>query len=78
MLNTDETCHLTLWLMREQIIHAAFNCFPVYVVCRRGNDSQRAVKILQDKLKDLPVAIKDITGGLTAWAHQIDNDFPVY
>ncbi|XP_064622456.1 adenylyltransferase and sulfurtransferase MOCS3-like [Lineus longissimus] len=54
------------------------NPLPVYVVCRRGNDSQSAVKALQEHLKDLPVVIKDIRGGLTAWARKIDNDFPQY
>ncbi|NXS37981.1 MOCS3 sulfurtransferase, partial [Pomatostomus ruficeps] len=53
---------------------------PVYVVCKLGNDSQKAVKILQE----LPaeefgsVLAKDITGGLMAWATKIDSTFPQY
>ncbi|XP_067120551.1 adenylyltransferase and sulfurtransferase MOCS3 [Centruroides vittatus] len=47
-----------------------------FVVCRRGNDSQRAVKILKENLKD--VIWRDIEGGLTAWANEIDPSFPIY
>ncbi|NXT78623.1 MOCS3 sulfurtransferase, partial [Zapornia atra] len=54
--------------------------FPVYVVCKLGNDSQKAVRILQE----LPgkrfgsVSAKDIKGGLMAWASKIDPTFPQY
>jgi adenylyltransferase/sulfurtransferase len=51
---------------------------PVYVVCRRGNDSQRAVKILQSKFSDLSVTFQDIQGGLHGWAKEVEKDFPVY
>ncbi|NXD20857.1 MOCS3 sulfurtransferase, partial [Spelaeornis formosus] len=53
---------------------------PVYVVCKLGNDSQEAVKILQE----LPaeefgcLLAKDIEGGLMAWAAKIDSTFPQY
>ncbi|NWV02305.1 MOCS3 sulfurtransferase, partial [Ptilonorhynchus violaceus] len=53
---------------------------PVYVVCKLGNDSQKAVKIL----RELPakefgsVLAKDIKGGLMAWATKIDSTFPQY
>ena len=52
--------------------------FSVFIVCRQGNDSQVAVKLLREKLKDLPLSIKDIRGGLKAWAKHIDSTFPVY
>lgn len=48
---------------------------PVYVVCRRGNDSQRAVQLLQPA--GFPHA-KDLRGGLQAWAEEADAAFPVY
>ncbi|KAI0237108.1 Adenylyltransferase and sulfurtransferase MOCS3 [Lamellibrachia satsuma] len=51
---------------------------PVYVVCRHGNDSQKAVLQLRERLRDLSVVVKDVIGGLTAWARQIDPKFPVY
>ena len=52
--------------------------FPVYVVCRRGNDSQVAVKKFQHLLSGEKVQIRDIKGGLHAWARSIDLTFPVY
>lgn len=52
--------------------------FPVYVVCRRGNDSQKGVLALQKSLSDLNVSVKDIIGGLHRWAQDIDPTFPVY
>ena len=50
----------------------------VFVVCRRGNDSQKAVVLLKEKCASLPVTIKDVKGGLTAWTKHIDPDFPKY
>lgn len=47
----------------------------LYVVCRRGNDSQRAVKYLQEN--GYPSA-KDIIGGLEGWAQEVDPTFPSY
>lgn len=51
---------------------------PVFVVCRRGNDSQRAVKLLQDKFSGLSLSFKDIQGGLHGWAKHVDTNFPIY
>ncbi|NXM63423.1 MOCS3 sulfurtransferase, partial [Illadopsis cleaveri] len=53
---------------------------PVYVVCKLGNDSQKAVKILQElPAKEFgAVLAKDIKGGLMAWATKIDPTFPQY
>lgn len=47
----------------------------LYVVCRRGNDSQRAVQSLH-KLGF--TSARDIIGGLEAWARDVDPDFPTY
>ena len=49
----------------------------VYCLCRRGNDSQLAVTYLETVLPT-DCIIKDIMGGLTAWAKKIDDSFPVY
>ncbi|KAJ3154291.1 Molybdenum cofactor synthesis protein 3 [Geranomyces variabilis] len=49
---------------------------PIFVVCRRGNDSQLAVKMLQETHGFTHV--KDIAGGLEAWARERDPTFPVY
>ncbi|KAM0018569.1 putative transferase [Helianthus debilis subsp. tardiflorus] len=47
----------------------------LYVVCRRGNDSQRAVQLLH-KLGF--TSAKDIVGGLESWAREVDPKFPTY
>ncbi|CAL5341680.1 unnamed protein product [Camellia sinensis] len=47
----------------------------LYVVCRRGNDSQRAVDYLH---KMGFTSAKDIIGGLESWAHDVDPNFPTY
>lgn len=47
----------------------------VFVVCRRGNDSQLAVRHLAEKLN---LKSRDLIGGLHAWARLVDNNFPVY
>lgn len=48
---------------------------PLYVVCRRGNDSQRAVAALRAAGISHGV---DVVGGLEAWAAQVDAGFPTY
>ncbi|KAK3362322.1 hypothetical protein B0T25DRAFT_445262 [Lasiosphaeria hispida] len=51
---------------------------PIFVVCRRGLDSQEAV----EKLKELGVnnggkrRIVDIVGGMKAWKDEVDPAFP--
>jgi len=50
------------------------------VVCRRGNDSQLAVDILNKHIgneSDVK-CIKDVIGGLQAWTNTIDSSFPSY
>lgn len=57
-----------------------FFFFLVYVVCKQGNDSQKAVQILE-KMSGLEVdsiSVKDICGGLMAWAQKIEPSFPQY
>lgn len=49
---------------------------PVYVVCRRGNDSQRVVRYLKTNFDILEC--QDLVGGLHAWAKYVDQNFPVY
>ena len=45
------------------------------VLCRRGNDSQRAVQKLRNE--GVKRAI-DVIGGLEAWAAEVDTSFPTY
>lgn len=47
----------------------------LFVICRRGNDSQMAVELLH-KLGF--TSAKDIIGGLESWAHNVDPKFPTY
>ena len=48
---------------------------PLYVVCRRGNDSQRAVAALRRAGISHGV---DVVGGMEAWARDVDPSFPTY
>ncbi|XP_029315788.1 adenylyltransferase and sulfurtransferase MOCS3 [Cottoperca gobio] len=53
---------------------------PVYVICKLGNDSQKAVQVVE-KMSGSAVdriTVKDISGGLMAWAKRIDSTFPQY
>ena len=58
---------------------------PLYIVCHHGNDSQLAVKLLQEKLlrrgesdNDSSMRVKDIAGGLAEWSKVVDCKFPEY
>ncbi|KAL8962103.1 MAG: hypothetical protein Q9183_005205, partial [Haloplaca sp. 2 TL-2023] len=48
----------------------------VFTICRRGNDSQKAVTMLQDHFPE--TKISTIFGGLRAWRRDIDPTFPDY
>ncbi|GAB6026063.1 Molybdenum cofactor synthesis protein 3 [Chamberlinius hualienensis] len=60
------------------INHQKLDSFQVIVVCRRGNDSQLAVKSLKETMKDMNITIQDVKGGLYSWAAEVDSAFPVY
>ena len=50
----------------------------VFIMCRRGNASQKAVRKLKQSLKHREdLIIKDLIGGITAWSEQ-DQFVPVY
>ncbi|KAM4541452.1 adenylyltransferase and sulfurtransferase MOCS3 [Fundulus diaphanus] len=53
---------------------------PVYVICKLGNDSQKAVQVLEKMSgSELDsITVKDVCGGLMAWATKIDSTFPQY
>ena len=47
----------------------------VYVICRRGNDSQRAVlKLASHGITNT----RNVVGGVAAWHQYVDSDFPIY
>lgn len=52
----------------------------VFVICKLGNDSQKAVQALE-KMSGAEVdavTVKDVRGGLMAWATKVDPTFPQY
>ncbi|KAB7498698.1 Adenylyltransferase and sulfurtransferase MOCS3-2 [Armadillidium nasatum] len=63
---------------KEKVINAIHEtqADTIICICRRGNDSQRAVNVLQEYFPNQRVC--DVIGGLTSWAAQIDKTFPVY
>ena len=73
-------CSSLLKVLHEDVRQraSAVEPLPLFVVCRRGNDSQLAVQKLQSFFSDVPVTIKDIVGGLTAWSEDVDKNFPIY
>nr|XP_060628087.1 adenylyltransferase and sulfurtransferase MOCS3 [Anolis sagrei ordinatus] len=78
----DEDCLKTLCQTISEAKQRTNNgsSFPVYVVCKLGNDSQKAVRLLQGLSCDGQgtISVKDIKGGLMAWANKIDPEFPQY
>ena len=48
----------------------------ILTICRHGNDSQIAAKILRNQFGDRIVG--DIKGGLEAWRKEVDPSFPDY
>ena len=54
----------------------------VFVVCRQGNDSQKAVRILErlehKRRRNPSTSFKDVRGGLNAWRKEVDPTFPEY
>ncbi|KAH8305416.1 hypothetical protein KR018_002823, partial [Drosophila ironensis] len=49
---------------------------PIIMVCRRGNDSQIAVQHVRNRFPEH--SVRDLVGGLHAWAEYVDANFPVY
>ena len=47
----------------------------LYVLCRKGNDSQRAVQYLH---KMGFTSAKDTIGGLEGWARDVNPNLPMY
>ncbi|KAI4241177.1 MAG: hypothetical protein L6R40_004713 [Gallowayella cf. fulva] len=48
-----------------------------FTICRRGNDSQMAAKLLKEQRTDFDFIV-DIKGGLEAWRREVDPTFPNY
>ncbi|XP_050535569.1 adenylyltransferase and sulfurtransferase MOCS3 isoform X2 [Daktulosphaira vitifoliae] len=75
-LNTD--------LFSSRLIEKINTCYKkapnLVAICRRGNDSQKAVIELKKNTALLSKVncIKDVIGGLQEWSKKIDTNFPVY
>jgi adenylyltransferase/sulfurtransferase len=51
----------------------------IYVMCRRGNASQRGVKLLKEAFgHEKGHHVQDIVGGIEAWSQQVDPNIPMY
>ncbi|CAO2835890.1 unnamed protein product [Amaranthus hypochondriacus] len=61
--------------LKEEETRKGVSDASLYTVCRRGNDSQRAVQLLHELGF---TSAKDIVGGLTSWAKEVDPNFPAY
>jgi adenylyltransferase and sulfurtransferase len=48
---------------------------PVFLICRRGQDSQEALEILRRAGMN---GARNVVGGLAAWHREVDASFPVY
>ena len=64
--------------MEEVVLQNVPFVVSVYVICRKGNDSQIAAMKLKERLARHSVEIKDIKGGLKSWSKQVDSSFPDY
>lgn len=81
-LERDTIPHCRERLSRLLDKHSVQSPILVCVVCRRGNDSQLAVRKLKSQSDSLfggvAMEIKDIIGGLTEWSDAVDQTFPKY
>jgi len=67
----------------DQVVEEMKKNRPVVIVCKRGNDSQKAVQEILKYVSENSIDInlkqlKDLKGGLTAWSKEINSDFPIY
>ena len=61
---------------RNQIAELSSNKERVYILCRRGNDSREATRLLIDKcgLKN----VINVESGLNGYSREIDPSLPLY
>jgi adenylyltransferase/sulfurtransferase len=67
--------------LRDELQTNIENNQQIVIVCRRGNDSQIAVRRLKELLSDIDnidEKLKDLEGGFQAWHTDIDSSFPLY
>ncbi|KAK9711706.1 ThiF family [Popillia japonica] len=64
--------------LRKKLEDYSTNGNEVLIICRRGNDSQRAVLQLKEIFTDLPLKFLNVLGGLYAYSNAVDSSFPIY
>lgn len=64
-------------LLEDLMKHTGDNR-KVHVICRRGNDSQRAIHKLKTQFAERPVHFVNVRGGLHAYSEHVDSTFPIY
>jgi adenylyltransferase/sulfurtransferase len=78
----NDAIHMPLNILstkREQIRQLVMTNARVYVICRRGNDSQIAVRWIKEHvLESWPMEVTDVVGGYCSWARDVDESFPIY
>lgn len=50
----------------------------IAVICKLGNDSQLAVKMLRDAAPNSKATIRDVKNGFAAWKKEVDPSWPDY
>ncbi|XP_011635708.1 adenylyltransferase and sulfurtransferase MOCS3 isoform X1 [Pogonomyrmex barbatus] len=75
-LNKDHN----LKLIKDNIkkVQEEHHSVDLYLMCRRGNDSQKAVQYLKKILAEETLEIRDIIGGIHAWSNKINQKIPKY
>ena len=74
-----ENIPLRSLIRNSESVSQNFKSKTVVFVCRRGNDSQKAVSEMQKVLgENSEISLFDIKGGLYAWQRDIDSSFPLY
>ncbi|KAH9941356.1 hypothetical protein B0H21DRAFT_553126 [Amylocystis lapponica] len=75
-LTADPSAHIPPQIPEDGMGSAGGKIRETYVVCRLGNDSQIAVEAIRSVYAQ--GVVKDLVGGLKAWAKEVDPTFPVY
>eukprot|EP00041_Stephanoeca_diplocostata_P021308 m.494448 g.494448 ORF g.494448 m.494448 type:complete len:107 (-) comp21795_c0_seq33:1477-1797(-) len=65
-----------LHMSSETLSDTFQDCAKIFVVCRRGNDSQLGVQFLRGKMCGM-ASVRDLRGGLLAWS-KFTPEFPQY
>mmetsp|Transcript_21917 Transcript_21917/g.31450 ORF Transcript_21917/g.31450 Transcript_21917/m.31450 type:complete len:186 (+) Transcript_21917:41-598(+) len=84
-----EMCHLEnainipfhrLEEVLDEVEHLSDERKPIFCICRRGILSLKATQMLNEAKTTRPKihSVRNIVGGVTAWAMEVDQTFPQY